>query len=186
MSPTSGTTGSTGGTNSVKPPPLLGFNNDLFMERTTALGCRNEDERARAAGLSRSGLDRLRKGRGEPSLPRAKAMAHALGVSIDDLFPEILDGADARPIKPDSKGTMTPKQRTLRARAASQKRWSQEGNRTAATQPAKKGFLARFELEVDPNGELSDEERTARARLAMKAHMSALALKSSRKRQKAA
>lgn len=40
---------------------------------------------------------------------------------------------------------------------------------------ARGGFISKFEREVDPEGALPAEERTARARLAMRAHMSRLA-----------
>jgi hypothetical protein len=42
--------------------------------------------------------------------------------------------------------------------------------------------MERFERQVDPNGTLPPEERQRRAESAMKAHMQALALKSSRSR----
>ena len=50
---------------------------------------------------------------------------------------------------------------------------------------ARRGFLARFEREVDPDGVLTPEERERRAKLAMRAHMAGLALKSSRARKSA-
>lgn len=61
-------------------------------------------------------------------------------------------------------------------------RWSRVDDRRAATAPARKGFMARFDREVDPNGELSDDERARRAELAMRAHMSRLALASAKRR----
>jgi transcriptional regulator with XRE-family HTH domain len=70
-----------------EPAPTLGFNNDLFMSRTTELGCQNVEERATVAGISRSALMRLRRGEVDLSLARARAMAHMLDVSVDDLFP---------------------------------------------------------------------------------------------------
>jgi hypothetical protein len=44
--------------------------------------------------------------------------------------------------------------------------------------PARRGFMRRFELQVDPEGRLSPEERASRARFAMKAHMAELNLRS--------
>lgn len=41
--------------------------------------------------------------------------------------------------------------------------------------PARAAFLARFETEVDPAGELDAAERTRRAAYALRAHMSRLA-----------
>jgi hypothetical protein len=52
--------------------------------------------------------------------------------------------------------------------------------------PGRRAFLARFELEVDPNGELPEEERRRRARHALKAHMRKLALKSAEARRRGA
>jgi hypothetical protein len=52
------------------------------------------------------------------------------------------------------------------------------------TAPARAAFMARFELQVDPEMVLPIEERQRRAQHAMKAHMAALALKSSRARRR--
>lgn len=70
-----------------EPAPTLGFNNDLFMARTTEMGCSTVEERATVAGVSRSALMRLKRGEVDLSLARARAMAHTLSVSVDDLFP---------------------------------------------------------------------------------------------------
>ena len=56
---------------------------------------------------------------------------------------------------------------------------------SAVSAPARQGFMLRFEIEVDPDRQLSVEERTARARHAMKAHMAALSLRSAQRRAKA-
>jgi hypothetical protein len=50
------------------------------------------------------------------------------------------------------------------------------------TAPGRSAFLRRFLHEVDPDGELPSEERERRARSALKAHMSRLALRSAQKR----
>ena len=55
-------------------------------------------------------------------------------------------------------------------------------NSTEHLAPARKGFLAKFEHEVDPDGVLDPAERTRRAHAAMRAHMSRLAMKSSQAR----
>lgn len=47
---------------------------------------------------------------------------------------------------------------------------------------ARAGFMRRFELEVDPDGRLSPEERSSRARYALKAHMATLSLRSAQRR----
>lgn len=76
---------------------------------------------------------------------------------------------------------LTPAQRTLRARTAAQTRWSRE---SPAEQVGKMrhGFLARFLDEVDPDRVLPEAERQRRAESALRAHMSRLALASSRAR----
>ena len=77
--------------------------------------------------------------------------------------------------------TLTPEQRTLRARIAAHARWSKEDPR-AATKPARDAFLARFEAEVDPDGVLPEGERLRRAESARKAYFVRLALASSKAR----
>lgn len=77
--------------------------------------------------------------------------------------------------------SLTPEQRSLRARIAANARWSREnGARQGAILRA--GFIARFEREVDPDGTLPPAERSRRAQRAMQAHMQRLALASSKAR----
>jgi hypothetical protein len=52
------------------------------------------------------------------------------------------------------------------------------------TEPARRAFMDRFEREVDPDGILSQAERTKRADHARKAYFLDLALKSARARRK--
>lgn len=73
--------------------------------------------------------------------------------------------------------SLSPKQRTLRARAAAHALHAQGGTSTKAGTAA---FLARFEREVDPDGRLPPEERSRRAAHARKSYMAGLALKASR------
>ncbi len=57
------------------------------------------------------------------------------------------------------------------------------------TEPARRAYFAKFEAQVDPNGELPEAERTRRAMAAMRAHMARLAYerhKARRERQAAA
>lgn len=75
-----------------------------------------------------------------------------------------------------------PQVRATAARIASLTRWSKVADTKAAVAPARKGFMARFDREVDPNGELSPAERAVRADRAMRAHMSRLALASAKRR----
>ena len=64
--------------------------------------------------------------------------------------------------------------------------WSRTIDRTARTEPGRRGFLARFEREVDPDGVLSEGERALRAEHARKAYMQKLALASAARRRKTA
>ena len=73
---------------------------------------------------------------------------------------------------------------SIRGRIGAHVKWSRTHDRTAATCPARRGFMARFEVEVDPDGVLPVAERRRRAVHAMKAHMSRLALKSAMARRK--
>lgn len=66
---------------------------------------------------------------------------------------------------------LTPAQRTQRARIGAYTSWANTVDRTARTRPARDGFLARFERQVDPDGVLPPAERHARAEAARKAHM---------------
>lgn len=50
------------------------------------------------------------------------------------------------------------------------------------TAKARTAFLTRFTDQVDPNRVLSDEERKKRARMALKAHMTGLAIRSAQAR----
>ncbi len=77
--------------------------------------------------------------------------------------------------------SLTPEQRTLRARIAASVRWSREDpSATAARGQA--GLIDRFRREVDPDGTLPEAERERRAQSAYRAHMSRLALASSKAR----
>jgi hypothetical protein len=64
--------------------------------------------------------------------------------------------------------------------------WARTADRTARTEPGRKGFLARFEREADPDGVLPEDERARRAEHARKAYMQQLALASAELRRKRA
>jgi hypothetical protein len=53
--------------------------------------------------------------------------------------------------------------------------WSRTWDRSERTRPAREAFLKRFEREVDPNEELSPDERRRRAEHAKRAYMLRLA-----------
>ena len=77
----------------------------------------------------------------------------------------------------------TPSQRSQAARVAA---FSLHASHDpyATTAPARAAFIAKFARQVDPEGILEPAERERRAQAAMRAHMAALALKSSRARQR--
>lgn len=75
--------------------------------------------------------------------------------------------------------TLTPEQRSLRARAGAYALHAQGGTSTRAATAA---FLSRFDREVDPAGTLPPDERARRAKFARKAYFAKLALASSRAR----
>lgn len=79
--------------------------------------------------------------------------------------------------------TLTPAQRSLRARIASHASWAKTADPTARTRPGLDKFLERFENEVDPDRTLEPAERARRAEHARKAYFSSLALKSAKARQ---
>lgn len=78
---------------------------------------------------------------------------------------------------------LTPAQRSIRASIAAN-RLHGLNDPVAHTVPARTAFLDRFKLEADPDGVLPPEERERRARRLLRAHMQALALKSSKARSK--
>lgn len=80
---------------------------------------------------------------------------------------------------------LSKNQRRLRARLAALTRSSRYDGKEV-TARARKTFLDRFELEVDPNRELPEAERARRAEAARKAYFTKLALRSSRRRKPAA
>ena len=77
------------------------------------------------------------------------------------------------------RSTLTPEQRSLRARAGAYALHAQGGTSTGAATAA---FLSRFDREADPAGVLPPDERARRARFARKAYFAKLALASSRAR----
>lgn len=79
--------------------------------------------------------------------------------------------------------SLSPAERTMRARVAAHTRWSREGDRVAATAAARAGALARFERQVDPDGVLNPQERATRAEHARKAYMASLSLKAAKARR---
>ncbi len=79
----------------------------------------------------------------------------------------------------------TPSERAMVARIASAERWSRCSDTTAATEPARQAFNARFARQVDPDGTLPPAERARRAGHARRAWFQRLALKSAQSRRRA-
>lgn len=77
--------------------------------------------------------------------------------------------------------SLTPSERSLRARVAAHAVHARGGTSTAAGTAA---FLSRFEREVDPDNTLTPAERAKRADHARKSYMTSLALKASRSRSR--
>jgi hypothetical protein len=71
-----------------------------------------------------------------------------------------------------------PRDRALIAQVAAHIRWSQTVDRTAATAPARRAALERFERQVDPDATLPPDTRAKLAENARKAYFTALARKS--------
>jgi len=80
--------------------------------------------------------------------------------------------------------SLSASERSLAARAASHAKWAKCDDPPAATAAARAGLLARFEREVDPEGNLSPADRARRAEHARKAYYTRLALKSAQSRRK--
>lgn len=79
--------------------------------------------------------------------------------------------------------SLTPAERSLRARLAAHSLHARVRDPAAHTAPARRAFLERFEREVDPCGELPDDERRRRAEHARKACFTRLALASVKARR---
>lgn len=78
----------------------------------------------------------------------------------------------------------TASERSIRGRIGAYTRWANTEDRYMATRPAREGFYAKFEREVDPEGRLTPQERTKRAEFARKAYYQRLALKSAQARRR--
>ncbi|MDQ6730248.1 MAG: hypothetical protein M3022_08085 [Actinomycetota bacterium] len=79
--------------------------------------------------------------------------------------------------------SLSPAERSLRARLAAHSLHARVSDPAAHTAPARRAFLDRFEREVDPDGELPVAERIRRAEHARKAYFARLALRSARARR---
>lgn len=77
--------------------------------------------------------------------------------------------------------SLTPSQRSQRARLAATSRWAGSDG-SQGTQAARDAFLSRFDREVDPTGQLDPRERARRAEAAKRAHFQRLAFQRHRAR----
>jgi hypothetical protein len=77
-----------------------------------------------------------------------------------------------------------PASRRVSAQIAALTRWAHERDAATALRPAREGFLAKLEREVDPNGEMRPEERRAGAERLRAAHMKRIAAKSADARRR--
>lgn len=82
--------------------------------------------------------------------------------------------------------SLTPAERTLRAKIAVETSWANTADRSARTKPARDALAAKFEAEVDPDGILDPDERARRAEHARRAHFHRMALASARARRRRA
>jgi hypothetical protein len=78
---------------------------------------------------------------------------------------------------------VNPRQAAIRGRIGAHRLHSLHDPRTTTTK-ARSAFLARFEREVDPHGELSPVERERRAFHARQTYFARLALKSAQARSR--
>jgi len=82
--------------------------------------------------------------------------------------------------------SLTPSERSQRARLASHESWAKTPDRSRRTDAARQAFRDKFAQQVDPDGVLSPEERARRAESARKAHYARLAFESAKARRKKA
>lgn len=78
----------------------------------------------------------------------------------------------------------TPTHHAIAGQIGAELSWANTADRPARTKPAREAFDRRFEIQVDPDGVLSPEERALRAAHARKAYFLRLALKSAQVRRK--
>ena len=82
--------------------------------------------------------------------------------------------------------SLTPAERSARARIAANTRWAKEPDRLAATAPGRRAAFEKLLDEVDPQRELSEAERLKRVKNARQAQMARIRLAASKNRRRAA
>jgi hypothetical protein len=81
-------------------------------------------------------------------------------------------------------GDLTPAQRRLSAQRAAYTRWSRVEDRAAALEPARDGFTARLERQVDPDGRMTPKQRAKAVKSARRAFYADLGARSAAARRK--
>lgn len=82
--------------------------------------------------------------------------------------------------------SMSPEQRSQRARIGGFASWANTSDPSARTEPARRAFKDRFERQVDPDGTLPEAERRRRAEAARRAYYARLAFQSAQARRRRA
>lgn len=82
-----------------------------------------------------------------------------------------------------SRNNLTPAERRLASQAGSYESWARTPDRSARTEAARRAADAKFEHQVDPNGELLPAERAKRAEAARRAHFKRMAFESVKARR---
>lgn len=67
-------------------------------------------------------------------------------------------------------------------RVGAHSKWAATRDRTAATEPARRGFRAKLAKRVDPDGVMTESQRAAAVEAALRAHYQLMALRSSQAR----
>lgn len=87
-----------------------------------------------------------------------------------------------RLLPPGASRRLTPEERRARARLAAHSRWARPNAREEQAEAARAAMWKRFEKQVDPNGELPEDQRQVLAMNAAKAYSAKMNLGKSRKR----
>ena len=82
-----------------------------------------------------------------------------------------------------ARNNLTPAERRLASQAGALESWERTPDWSARTEPARQAADARFEHQVDPNGEFSPAERAKRAEVARRAHFKRMAFESVKSRR---
>ena len=101
-------------------------------------------------------------------------------LTVQKNHPRVRAARDPKGLPSHARNSLSPAERSERARLAANTRWSREPDRHAATAPGRRAMLEHFEREVDPEGILPPQERAKRAENARQANLARARLKASR------